>query len=123
MRRFQQLNDTQIRDIYAGFLSGTPKLAIAKRLNIDNSTVHYHINKVKDYPTERIVALIAPKCGRGHTFFKCGVCGKSFDNIKHDEFQAIARLSQRVRDLEYQLSLHAKPLTSSPPRLIVCVSG
>ena len=44
-------------------MGGEPKLAIARRLEIDNSTVHYHINKIKHLPPQQVVALIKPECG------------------------------------------------------------
>ena len=95
MRHFTHLTDVKLKEIYAGFLAEEPKLRIAKRLNIDNSTVHYHINKVKDLPRSHVIALIAPQCGDGHTAFKCLVCGKAHDNIKSDEFQETSVLNGR----------------------------
>lgn len=110
MRHFKHLTDTQIRHIYVAHLAGEPKLAIAKRLGIDNSTVHYHINKIDNGGRGPVYALIAPQCGDGHKSFKCLVCGKAHDNIMSEEFQLIIRLKLRVQQLEQQLS-HEAPTT------------
>ena len=125
MRHFKQLTNEKLREIYVGFLSAEPKLRIAKRLQIDNSTVHYHINKVKDLPRSNVIALIAPQCASGHTSFKCLVCGKGHDNIKNDEFQEIIRLRKRVAQLEEQLNPHHEQASSSniySVSPVVCVS-
>lgn len=110
MRHFKQLSDAQIRQIYVAYLSGEPKLAIARRFNIDNSTVHYHVNKINGGGRGPVYALIAPQCAKGHTSFKCLVCGKAHDNIMSEEFQLIIRLKLRIQQLEQQLS-HEAPTT------------
>jgi hypothetical protein len=122
MRSFRHLTSKEIREIHVGFLAGEPKLVIARRLQIDNSTVHYHINKVKDLPRSHLVSLVAPKCSKGHTAFKCLVCGKSFDNIKSEEFQEIKRLRDRVRYLESQLTPRDEETRPLLPNPVVCVS-
>jgi hypothetical protein len=109
MIHFRQLTADKKREIYVGFLAGEPKLRIARRLNIDNATVHYHINKIKYMPKVQIYALIAPKCANGHTAFKCLVCGVLADNIKSVEFQEIIRLQKRVDFLERELNSRHAP--------------
>lgn len=118
MRHFKQLSDAQIRQIYVAYLSGEPKLAIARRFNIDNSTVHYHVNKINGGGRGPVYALIAPQCAKGHTSFKCLVCGKAHDNIMSEEFQEIIRLRRRVQELESQLP-NEKSYSHSEPRSII----
>lgn len=117
MRSFKHLSNDTIRKIYVSHLAGEPKLAIAKRLGIDNSTVHYHINKIDNGAKGPVYALIAPQCGDGHKSFKCLVCGKAHDNIMSEEFQLIIRLKQRVKELEQQVS-HETSTTHRESRTI-----
>lgn len=126
MRQFKHLTSAAIRSIYVGYLGGEPKLTIANRLGIDNSTVHYHINKIKHLPEVQVVALIRPECGtcsEGHTSFKCLVCGKGHDNIKNEEFQLIRSLRARVSLLERQLTRYEDIATIDNPSPIVSVRG
>ncbi len=109
MRKFSHLSRAQIREIHVGYLSGVPKLAIARELQIDNSTVHYHINKIKHMPPQQVVALLVPpcaKCEAGHTALKCLVCGTASDNIKSEEFQTIKRLRAENAELKARLSIY-----------------
>lgn len=108
MRQFRHLSASTIKEIYVGYLTEEPKLQIANRLQIDNATVHYHLRKIKHLTRNDVIALVAPKCGNGHTAFKCLVCGKGHDNIMSEEYQSIARLRRRVRELETQLSRYEK---------------
>ena len=124
MRQFKHLSNTTIRSIYVGYLGGEPKLAIARRLEIDNSTVHYHINKIKHLPPQQVVALIKPECGtcgQGHTAFKCLVCGKAHDNIKNEEFQLVRRYRTEIAELRQRLSLYEDIDTIDRPSPIVSV--
>lgn len=117
MRNFRHLTRTEIRQIHTGYLSGVPKLQIARELQIDNSTVHYHLNKIKHLPEREIVALfITPcsKCAAGHTSLKCLVCGTASDTMKLEEFQTIRRLRSEVADLKERLASYEKGNTSSP---------
>lgn len=126
MRQFKHLSSTTIRSIYVGYLGGEPKLAIARRLEIDNSTVHYHINKIKHLPQQQVVALIRPECGtcsQGHTSFKCLVCGKGHDNIKNEEFQLIRQQRAEIAELKKRLSRYEDIDTIDRSCLIVPVRG
>jgi hypothetical protein len=104
MKQFKVLTKSELKDIYLSFLAEEPKLHIARRLGVDNSTVHYHINRLKNKSYEQIIALIEPRdyCHE-HTALKCLVCGRIHDNIKSDEYQEIIRLKRRVLELEKQL--------------------
>lgn len=112
MRQFKHLSSEKKRSIIVGFLADEPKLSIARRLEIDNSTVHYHINKIKHLSEPEIIQLIAPKCagcGDGHPSFKCLVCGTAHDNIKSEEFHEIRRLRAANAELTRRLALYEKP--------------
>lgn len=115
-RQFRHLSSEQRRSIIVGYLANEPKLAIARRLNIDNSTVHYHINKIKHYSEPEIYQLIRPQCGpceTGHLSFKCLVCGTAHDNVKNEEFQELGRLRLEVKRLKARLSTYEKDLPGS----------
>lgn len=99
------LTAEQIRSIYVGYLSDEPKLHIAKRVGIDRATVAKYFEMLDGMHESQVVALIMPKCHKGHTSFKCLVCGRACDNIKSEEFQTIRALRRQVADLEHQLSL------------------
>lgn len=126
MKHFRHLKKTEIREIYAGFLSREPKLSIARRLNIDNSTVHYHLRKIQHLPDTELIALITPTCQRcQHTSFKCLVCGTASDNIKSEEFQTIRSLREEVQGLKLQLAQYEKDIsistsTSGPIATVFC---
>lgn len=118
----------RVKEIYAGYLSNEPKMEIARRLHIDNSTVHYHINKVKHLSRDQIISIILPQCSTGHTALKCLVCGKLSDNMKSDEFQEIIRLRKKVVSLEQQLKTRNETSLSNrspdfPFNPVVCVSS
>lgn len=126
MRKFSHLTKHQIREIHVGYLSGVPKLAIARDLQIDNSTVHYHINKIKHMPPQQVVALVLPTCGKcaaGHTSLKCLVCGTASDNIKSEEFQTIKRQREEITRLKAQLLIYEKNHPSSPTSPITTILG
>jgi hypothetical protein len=111
MRQFKHLSSETRRSIYVGYVSNEPKLAIARRLSIDNATVHYHINKIKHLSEREIIQLITPPCPHcdaGHTSFKCLVCGRAHDNIKCEEFQTIKRLRIEVADLKSRLERYER---------------
>lgn len=116
MRQFTHLSSEKVRSIYVGYLSGEPKLAIARRLEIANSTVHYHINEVKHLTEREITQLITPRClgcDDGHKSFKCLVCSKAHDNIKSEEFQIIKSLRLQVADLSARLAKYETIKTTS----------
>ena len=124
MRQFKHLSSEAKRSIYVGYVSNEPKLAIARRLSIDNATVHYHINKIKHLSEREIVQLITPPCPHcdaGHTSFKCLVCGRAHDNIKNEEFQTIKRLRMEVASLQARLSKYEKDDTHSVSTNLVTV--
>lgn len=124
MRKFKHLSGDTKRSIYVGYLSNEPKLQIAKRLNIDNATVHYHINKIKNLTDSQVYALIKPycePCQEGHTSFKCLVCGKAHDNVMSDEFQELRRLRERNALLEKRLSLYENPPRDNRPNSVPIV--
>lgn len=116
MRQFKHLSSETIRSIYVGYLSSEPKLAIARRLEIDNSTVHYHINKIKHLTEREVVQLITPRClgcADGHKSFKCLVCGKGQDNIRSEEYQTIKRLREEVVALQTRLARYERSTSNS----------
>lgn len=125
MRR--PLSNIVIREIYIGYLSNEPKLAIARRLDIDRTTVYNHLRRIAHLSEERVVSLISSmvphQCANGHTSMKCLVCGISSDNIRSEQFQEIIRLRRRVAELETQLKtrdeVHSRQHSSNP---IVTVS-
>lgn len=126
MRHFSHLSHDDIRTIIKSvILLNEPKTHVAKRLNIDHSTVIYHVKKYEGLPRERVVALITPKCEAcSCTSMQCKQCGKFADNIKSDEYQEIYRLRQQVKDLTFKLKQYEKNhiSTTSIP-IIVGVVG
>lgn len=99
-RRFCHLSQTEIRDIITSHQSGEPKLSIARRLAIDNSTVHYHIRKFEQsYPEQGgVYALIRSNLRMEcqHPSYKCLVCGKAQDAIQGEERRLIRELTARL---------------------------
>lgn len=126
MRTFRHLSDQQRRSLVVGLLSDEPKLSIARRLSIDNSTVHYHAKKLARLTREQLHALIQPPCapcGRGHISFKCLVCGTAHDNVKSEEFGEIRRLRGVIADLERLIALYEpdRPSVLDRPSPVVAV--
>lgn len=111
----KRLSPTSIRSIYVGYFSGEPKIAIARRLDINHATVHYHLKKIEHLDETKVYALLAPPCGEGHTSFKCVVCGRAHDNIMSEEFQEIRRLRSQIAALKHQLSLY-EPISQGDDR-------
>ena len=80
-----------------------PKLRIAERFGIDNSTVHYHINKyertVGDLESADFYSIvkvgIRAECN--HPSLKCSCCGKYEDNLKSEQNQKIMKLEEQIK--------------------------
>lgn len=115
-RHFKHLTKEEIRTVYLGYISETPKQHIARQINKDNATVHYHINKFKSMTDDEIAVLVRPQCAGGHTSFKCLVCGRAHDNIKTEEFQLIKRQHARITELETRLSKYEPPSSDTTSR-------
>jgi len=97
-RHFSHLSQVEIREIIVAHGNGEPKLQIAQRMGVDNSTVHYHIRKHDQaYPEQpNIYALIKTelRSACAHPSLKCALCGVSKDHIKREERNIIAKLRE-----------------------------
>lgn len=97
---FSHLSQVEIRDIVTSFYNGETKLAIAERLNIDHSTVHYHIRKhTGSYPEQHnvysvIKVNLRPVCS--HPSLKCFLCGLAQDELRRRERQTIQELTEKL---------------------------
>ena len=93
-----------------GYLTGEKQADIARRLRVDHSTVHYHLDKLSLYTETQIYALLRPQCADGHLSFKCLVCGRPHDNVKSEEFELIAGLRREVAKLQELVASHEKSI-------------
>ena len=102
-RSFKHLNSDQIKGIIELHVQQVPKLKIAERYGIDNSTVHYHINKyertIGDIESADFYSIvkvgIRAECN--HPSLKCSCCGKYEDNLKSEQSQKIIKLEEQIK--------------------------
>lgn len=112
MKHFKHLSSTSIREIIDLHVKGEPKLQIAKRMGVDNATVHYHIRKFKESigdPEEGDVytlVKIQVKAECIHPSLKCSCCGKFVDQIRREDRMKILNLEQQIKDLKQAMELH-----------------
>ena len=102
-RTFKHLDSDTIKSIIELHVQQMPKLRIAEKFGIDNSTVHYHINKyertVGDMESGDFYSIvkvgIRSECK--HPSLKCSCCGKYEDNLKSEQSQKIIELQDQLR--------------------------
>lgn len=105
-RSFKHLSGDQIKSIIELHVQQVPKLKIAERFGIDNSTVHYHINKyestIGDIESGDFYSIvkIGVRAECKHPSLKCSCCGKYEDILRSEQNQKIIMLEEKV--LAYQ---------------------
>lgn len=105
-KEFRHLDKNEIKDIIVMHQQGVPKLQIAKKYKIDNSTVHYHVNKYMEVVGENedpsfyavIKSSFRYECK--HPSLKCTVCGKANDNIHSEQSVTIRTLREELKDIK-----------------------
>lgn len=106
-RPFTHLSQVEIRDIVSSFYNGEAKHSIAQRLQIDNSTVHYHIRKYERSFVEQstVYAVVKSDFRKvcNHPSVKCSLCGKYHDTFRREEQQKICELETENERLRQQL--------------------
>ena len=106
-RRFNHLDRVMIQNIITSYHDGEAKAAIAKRLGIDNATVHYHINKYeRTYPEQgNVYSLVKVEFKRvcTHPSLRCSLCGYHVDMIHRRELETIAALTSKLEDARSRL--------------------
>lgn len=106
MKHFKHLSSTNIREIIDLHIKGEPKLQIARKMGVDNATVHYHINKYKDSMADPedgdvyTLVKIQAKFECIHPSLKCSCCGKLVDHIRREERQKILELEKTIKNLQ-----------------------
>lgn len=107
MGQFRHLTNQEINEILTAYRGGEPKLSIARRFEIDNATVHYHIRKYEDaYILDgNVYALIKASVQHTciHPSMQCAVCGVRRDTILRDERRQIAELKAQLAETQAQL--------------------
>lgn len=94
-----RLTAQTIQQILVEHSQGEAKSVIARRHEVDVSTVKYHVEKFENHygSTSAVYSLIPPTpraCQ--HPSLKCLVCGKAQDHIHRREREEIAQLTQRL---------------------------
>lgn len=100
-KRFTHLSQIEIRDIVSSFFnSGESKASIAQRLEIDHSTVHYHIKRYQKSYVEQSSVYALVKSGFRkectHPSVKCSLCGVFQDNIRTEDRETIRELTAKL---------------------------
>jgi transposase-like protein len=100
-RTFRHLTTAEISDIVLSFNQGVSKAELARRYDIDHSTIHYHIAKYeRSYPEQGgIYAVIKVGVKRvcQHPSSRCTVCGDMWDQILHAEREENDRLKRELK--------------------------
>jgi hypothetical protein len=109
MRTFRHLTTAEISDIILSFIQGETKAGLARRFNIDHSTVHYHVAKYeRSYPEQggvyAVIKMQAKKVCQ-HPSSKCLVCGEMWDQIRRAERAKIERLTKELARAQEGLRL------------------
>jgi IS30 family transposase len=115
-RQFKHLTQAQISEIIVSYNGGTgeSKNAIARRLGVDHSTIHYHIEKYeRSYPEQsNVYALVRIQARKVciHPSSKCSVCGKHNDEIRREERALIADLTVKLEAAHTRLRRAGLPV-------------
>ena len=102
-RSFKHLSSEDIKGIIQMHMQEVPKLRIAEHYHIDNSTVHYHINKytssMGDIESGEFYSImkvgIRAECK--HPSLKCSCCGAYKDNMISEQNSKIMELEETLR--------------------------
>jgi len=95
-----RLSKDSIREIIVAFKEGESQAAIARRHQIDDSTVRYHVDKFETSYLHGsgvyslIKADVQHECIHPSTV--CSVCGKRHDTLMREERLKIRELEQRL---------------------------
>lgn len=90
-----RLDGEQIRQIILAHNRGVAHSQIANDLEVDVSTIRYHVEKTERMygTTIGVYAVVKPKKICQHPSLQCLVCKAAQDNIRRREFEHIERLS------------------------------
>lgn len=109
MRNSRQLNRAEITEIIASYSLGETQADIARRYNVDHSTINYHIQKYRRaYPEEGgVYALIKVQQRKVcvHPSGVCTICGEMWDELRRAEREAIKDLQKRLDDAHSRLRI------------------
>ena len=101
MRTFRHLTSDEISDIILSFNEGESKASLARRFNIDHSTIHYHLKKYeRSYPEQGgIYAFLKVRVKKvcTHPSSRCTLCGEMWDQIMRAERDENARLTRELK--------------------------
>jgi hypothetical protein len=96
----RHLSREEIWDIIRSSQAGESKGSIARRHDVDHSTVIYHLDKYhRAYPEESSVYAVIKVQARKtctHPSAKCTLCGRMEDKIKREERRLIRELTERL---------------------------
>lgn len=98
-RNFNQLEPERIQEILVLFFKEKKNPSeISLLMNVDRSTVYYHVKKCNKYALIQNSKKTEHRCH--HTALKCLLCGRAHDYIKREELEIIDTLKKRIAELE-----------------------
>ena len=109
MRHFRHLSRAEITDIVFSFEAGEKQADLARRFNVDHSTINYHVEKFRTaYPEQGdIYAVIKTDIRRTcvHPSSRCTFCGTMKDELQRSERELITRLTRELADAQTTLRM------------------
>lgn len=100
-RQSRHLGQREISEIIVSYHGGESQAAIARRFNIDHSTVHYHLRKYEEsYPEQGgVYAFIKTDIKQVclHPSKRCTCCGEMWDELNRKEKDEIRSLTERLK--------------------------
>lgn len=101
MRHFRHLTKDEITDIIVSYTSGKDnKASLARRFNVDHSTIIYHLDKYETaYPEQGgIYAYMKVRVRREclHPSGRCTICGEMWDKLERQERAKIRTLTKQL---------------------------
>jgi hypothetical protein len=107
MRSFRHLSKAEISDIVASHYGGESQASLARRLNVDHSTIHYHLRQYeRAYPEEGgVYALIKVETRKVciHPSARCTICGEMSDMLMRGEREEIRKLTVALEEANSRL--------------------
>lgn len=106
-RSFRHLKQSEIREIVAAAHRGETQTSIARRFEIDRSTVHYHLQQYeRAFPEQQsayAVIKIEVRKTCLHPSARCTVCQIMWDKIRREETETIRVLRAKLEDANSRL--------------------
>jgi len=114
MRHFRHLTKDEITDIIVSFTGGRESKAdLARRYEVDHSTIIYHLDKYQAaYPEQGgIYAYMKIKARREciHPSGRCTLCGEMWDKLERQERATIRRLTKELASATDRLAAAGIP--------------